>query len=145
MQQKIEEELQEEELLEDLLHNQQINGLVQGKMSQNSSNATDSKMAKTGKPAWSVNNKRQGSAQDGFQSTEKRNDLIGLQLSVFDNPAKKPIMKPAVPPMVIPPKWIIQENFVKYWKSHGTPTASWQRQCAIDRVKLKVTKSNVKS
>ena len=37
MQQKIEEELQEEELLEDLLNNQQINGLAQGKMSQNSS------------------------------------------------------------------------------------------------------------
>ena len=114
MQQKIEEELQEEELLEDLFHNQQINGLAQGKMSQNSSNATDSKMATTGKPAWSVNNKRQGAAQDGFQSTEKRNDLIGLQLSVFDNPAKKPIMKPAVPPVIIPPQWIIQENFVDY-------------------------------
>ena len=71
-------------------------------------------MAKTGKPAWSGNNNRQGAAQDGFQSTEKRNDLIGLQLPVFDNPAKKPIMKPAVPPVVIPPQWIIQENFVDY-------------------------------
>ena len=28
---------------------------------------------------------------------------------------------------------------------NGTPTASWQRPCAIDRVKLKVTKSSVKS
>ena len=28
---------------------------------------------------------------------------------------------------------------------NGTPTVSWQRLCAIDRVKLKVTKSSVKS
>ena len=28
---------------------------------------------------------------------------------------------------------------------NGTPTVSWQRLCAIDRVKLKVTKSIVKS
>jgi len=27
----------------------------------------------------------------------------------------------------------------------GTPTVSWQRLCAIDRAKLKVTKSSVKS
>ena len=27
----------------------------------------------------------------------------------------------------------------------GTPTASWQRLCVIDRVELKVTKSSVKS
>ena len=66
IQQKIEEELQEEELLEDLLRNQQINGLAQGKMSQNSSNETDSKMAKTGKQATSVNNKKQAAAQAGF-------------------------------------------------------------------------------
>ena len=66
MQQKIEEELQEEELLEDLLHNQQINEVAQGKMSQNSSNETDSKMAKTGKQAMSVNNKKQAAVQTGF-------------------------------------------------------------------------------
>ena len=28
---------------------------------------------------------------------------------------------------------------------NGTPTVSWQRLCAIDRVKLKVTKSSVKN
>ena len=66
MQQKIEEELQEEELLEDLLHNQQINGLAQGKMSQNSSNETDSKMAKSGKQPISVNNKKQAAVQASF-------------------------------------------------------------------------------
>ena len=66
MQQKIEEELQEEELLEDLLHNQQIHGLAQGKMSQNSSNGTDSKMAKTGKQATSVTNKKQAVVQACF-------------------------------------------------------------------------------
>ena len=71
MQQKIEEELQEEELLEDLLHNQQINGLAQGKMSQNSSNETDSKMAKTGKQVASVNNKKQAASQAVFLGTKK--------------------------------------------------------------------------
>ena len=76
MQQKIEEELQEEELLEDLLHNQQINGLAAGKMSQNSSNETDSKMAKTGKQAASVNNKKQGASQAGFLWTEKSEDCV---------------------------------------------------------------------
>ena len=30
-------------------------------------------------------------------------------------------------------------TFKNIKKSHGTPTASWQRLCAIDRVKLKVT------
>ena len=28
---------------------------------------------------------------------------------------------------------------------NGTPTASWQRLCVIDRVELKVTKSSIKS
>ena len=35
-------------------------------------------------------------------------------LTVFDNPTKKPIMKPAVPPVVIPPQWFIPENLVDY-------------------------------
>ena len=116
MQQKIEEELQEEELLEDLLHNQQITGLAQGKMSQNSSNETDSKMAKTGKQATSVNNNKQAAVQAGFGNlvSKKSSDFIGYPSLVFENPIKKQAMKPALPPVVIPPQWFIPENFVDY-------------------------------
>ena len=37
------------------------------------------------------------------------------------------------------------EVYVRGDSMNGTPTVSWQRLCAIDRVKLKVTKSSVKS
>ena len=48
-------------------HNQRsLSGLALGKMSQNSSNETDSKMAKTGKQATTVSNKKQAAAQEGF-------------------------------------------------------------------------------
>ena len=39
-------------------------------------------------------------------------------------------------------------NYIVYGRGdsiNGNPTVSWQRLCAIDRVKLKVTKSSVKS
>ena len=39
-------------------------------------------------------------------------------------------------------------SFISYARGdsmNGTPTVSWQRLCAINRVKLKVTKSSVKS
>jgi len=39
-------------------------------------------------------------------------------------------------------------DLIKYTSGdsmNGTPTVSWQRLCAIFRVKLKVTKSSVKS
>ena len=35
--------------------------------------------------------------------------------------------------------------YVRGDSMNGTPTVSWQRLCSIDRVKLKVTKSSVKS
>ena len=35
-------------------------------------------------------------------------------------------------------------DYIRGDSMNGTPTVSWQRLCAIDRVKLKVTKSSVK-
>ena len=35
--------------------------------------------------------------------------------------------------------------YIKGDSMNGTPTVSWQRLCAIERVKLKVTKSSVES
>ena len=49
---------------------------------------------------------------------------------------------------IVGQQWEIKKINVIYGRGdslNGNPTVSWQRLCAIDRVKLKVTKSSVKS